>query len=556
MVSVCAPIRPSDAVAETIIVHEKTRWLNGLVKKAKHPKVRSGCLTCKQRRLKCDEGKPSCARCGKSGRICAGYEQLFARSSTQLRISYAEPDSFASEEDKLLQHFLVEATQELSGFSLSLKQFCGSLVPQMAFHPAVRFALLTIAAKTQAAALRWDKRRRRSEALECKSSALLYYNQSISNLTQKDLSEIPPAVYLVCGLLFGASELWPHIDMRPTIHVLTAFQIVLRCAATLSEEVQRSMYPFLIHMGRKTLAYADDIPPDLAPAIARFCWVHIEPAAVADTFSSTEQAWATMEDLHNFTCTLIRPDVAFDNDADTNARDYARSVEQSLLNTLQTVGEEEAIQYRAMLMHHRTSRTMLDARLGSDEGIYDIFVPDFEYILFECESLMRAGTHPPTPGKGPWRCELGTLAPLFFVATRCRVASLRHRAIKALHTSKHREKEWNSCIAFMLARLVVQTEEKHRQPSLGGNIPVEHRIQLDSVTFNRSEEQIVATYLNPTTNEYGTKTLSWKARDAIDDDFECVSLSRQRLQASGYSGILLCRPSIQCQCGGEPGNER
>ncbi|KAL4814366.1 hypothetical protein BDW67DRAFT_86487 [Aspergillus spinulosporus] len=30
----------------------------------------TGCLTCRERRVKCDDGKPSCARCTKAGRVC------------------------------------------------------------------------------------------------------------------------------------------------------------------------------------------------------------------------------------------------------------------------------------------------------------------------------------------------------------------------------------------------------------------------------------------------------------------------------------------------------
>ena len=36
-------------------------------------KVRTGCLTCKQRRVKCDEGKPVCRRCTVGKHRCAGY---------------------------------------------------------------------------------------------------------------------------------------------------------------------------------------------------------------------------------------------------------------------------------------------------------------------------------------------------------------------------------------------------------------------------------------------------------------------------------------------------
>ncbi|KAI8630329.1 hypothetical protein F5Y19DRAFT_60123 [Xylariaceae sp. FL1651] len=43
-------------------------------RRATHIKARTGCLTCKRRRVKCDEAKPSCGRCEKAGYRCAGYE--------------------------------------------------------------------------------------------------------------------------------------------------------------------------------------------------------------------------------------------------------------------------------------------------------------------------------------------------------------------------------------------------------------------------------------------------------------------------------------------------
>ncbi|KAF2796054.1 hypothetical protein K505DRAFT_348219 [Melanomma pulvis-pyrius CBS 109.77] len=37
------------------------------------PKVKTGCLTCRVRKIKCDEGKPECQKCVGTGRICDGY---------------------------------------------------------------------------------------------------------------------------------------------------------------------------------------------------------------------------------------------------------------------------------------------------------------------------------------------------------------------------------------------------------------------------------------------------------------------------------------------------
>ncbi|KAI1612627.1 hypothetical protein EDD36DRAFT_437325 [Exophiala viscosa] len=44
-----------------------------------HSKVRSGCTTCKTRRIKCDESKPKCQRCLQSNRECLDYDIPKAR---------------------------------------------------------------------------------------------------------------------------------------------------------------------------------------------------------------------------------------------------------------------------------------------------------------------------------------------------------------------------------------------------------------------------------------------------------------------------------------------
>lgn len=37
-------------------------------------RTRTGCLTCRRRRIKCDERKPECYNCERSGKVCLGYE--------------------------------------------------------------------------------------------------------------------------------------------------------------------------------------------------------------------------------------------------------------------------------------------------------------------------------------------------------------------------------------------------------------------------------------------------------------------------------------------------
>ncbi|TVY26812.1 putative transcriptional regulatory protein, partial [Lachnellula hyalina] len=53
---------------------QKCKTPNTSRKRASTPRSKTGCITCKIRRLKCGEEKPSCLRCVKSGWQCDGYE--------------------------------------------------------------------------------------------------------------------------------------------------------------------------------------------------------------------------------------------------------------------------------------------------------------------------------------------------------------------------------------------------------------------------------------------------------------------------------------------------
>ncbi|CAK7896721.1 hypothetical protein CAAN1_17S01552 [[Candida] anglica] len=70
---------------------------NALVNKRRIIKrrTRTGCLTCRKRRIKCDERKPHCFNCERSKKVCLGYENLSKKKSTQS----SSPHS-ASDEDE------------------------------------------------------------------------------------------------------------------------------------------------------------------------------------------------------------------------------------------------------------------------------------------------------------------------------------------------------------------------------------------------------------------------------------------------------------------------
>ncbi|TGO68808.1 hypothetical protein BELL_0806g00010 [Botrytis elliptica] len=94
--------------------------------RASKPKVKSGCITCKARRVKCDETKPQCLRCQKFGRTCDGYaHEIRSRGNMtpiQPRIPmadiYTPSISLAAteQEGRYFQYFCDRTAYQLPGF--------------------------------------------------------------------------------------------------------------------------------------------------------------------------------------------------------------------------------------------------------------------------------------------------------------------------------------------------------------------------------------------------------------------------------------------------------
>ncbi|TID15995.1 putative c6 finger domain-containing protein [Venturia nashicola] len=67
----------NSATAKAKILSDKPSVSNGNngVEKKKQSKSRNGCVTCKAKRLKCDEQKPSCQQCARRNVDCGGYRK-------------------------------------------------------------------------------------------------------------------------------------------------------------------------------------------------------------------------------------------------------------------------------------------------------------------------------------------------------------------------------------------------------------------------------------------------------------------------------------------------
>ncbi|KAH8759838.1 hypothetical protein F5883DRAFT_500988 [Diaporthe sp. PMI_573] len=122
----------------------------GRRKRAYGPKTRTGCLTCKARRVKCDETRPNCLRCTTTRRVCNGYAHVPCVDPSDLcRVPLAftiDPSADVNPcvlSRRSFAFFIQKTSPQLAGLFGSA--FWERLVLQTAhYEPAIRHAITAI----------------------------------------------------------------------------------------------------------------------------------------------------------------------------------------------------------------------------------------------------------------------------------------------------------------------------------------------------------------------------------------------------------------------------
>ncbi|KAF9877869.1 C6 zinc finger protein [Colletotrichum karsti] len=172
--------------------------------RASKPKVRTGCITCRRRRKKCDEGKPACATCLKYTGFCEGYQsaggsKVQARPPQQRVIHpkiagkpkkgdiLVEPNYsslvFTNQLEKGSFDYWMAFTKTTTLFHSDLLT---SIIPQISWKdPAIKHAALAIGA----AALGSKTRQQRLLGKgKFQSDALRHYGKSLNLLYSSPMS--------------------------------------------------------------------------------------------------------------------------------------------------------------------------------------------------------------------------------------------------------------------------------------------------------------------------------------------------------------------------------
>ena len=174
-------------------------------RKGRH-KVRTGCYTCKVRKVKCDETKPLCRRCLDTGRKCDGYPSAFVanegrKTLTKLHVAALMAPTIikwkSNYEQYAFKHWC-ELTAPALGGQLG-HPFFAYIIPQYCYREdSVRAAILAVSASHEQFATpksRIDHNRQQQLA----KFTLEQYNDSINLLSHHMSHERHELVILVCS---------------------------------------------------------------------------------------------------------------------------------------------------------------------------------------------------------------------------------------------------------------------------------------------------------------------------------------------------------------------
>lgn len=184
-------------------------------------------IACRARHVKCDEEKPSCQRCTKSGRVCGGYQGPF-RPSRQLRTICPRPllgsVNYDSVESMALDFFKRATIHQLpcaSSFEMPWERIVLDLVHQ---QPSIAAAASACASLHRAVGDLKDHEQQQL-ALQQHSKSMGLVSKYISGLHPKS-TDADIVVVLVACLLFFTYEAFSGQDERASLHLRTGLRVI------------------------------------------------------------------------------------------------------------------------------------------------------------------------------------------------------------------------------------------------------------------------------------------------------------------------------------------
>lgn len=444
------------------------------------------------RHVKCDEEKPDCAQCRKTGRKCDVYKSPLKKRENSVVARLApkiSPSGHVAllpgtrEEQKYVHLFCTQTTRAMSGVFQS--ELWDRLIPQISHSvPVVRHAAAAVSAAHERFLCR--------DVLSMKANeefALEQYNKAIKHLIERLSSPNQTMdLMLVTCYLFMCLEMLNGNHAQALDHLQSGMRILHRqgpasknsaivtdLGSELSDLSLRLNIQLSLH-GRQMMVFDLESPePDLHLA---------KEIVITDIF----EARHTLDRLMNTGLVFVREASLRKAVARDSYLPRQQQLRKEFLAWKNAFGRLPTTNWRHMRsidpraplllwIQYRVSQIWVETCLSMDEMIYDEYKETFETIVSDAEKLVALNSEASPEDDdltARFTLEAGIIPMLYWSSIKCRQPLVRRRAMDVISRSPQQEGLWKKKRFLKVAQLVIDLEEKDMM-----SLPVEERIPTD-----------------------------------------------------------------------------
>lgn len=495
-------------------------------KRRSNPKVKTGCLTCKVRRVKCGEEKPACFRCLKLGVDCDGYASPESRlkkhrllpSNRDLLpksiLAAPIPTAFVrspfenAEEYRYFDLFCARTALEIFPESDSgttrrmMLQSCHT-------NPAIRHALIAIGALDKTSETARDFRKLSVDASDGMPSssehhhtALKQYTKAVS-LMRASVERMDLRTTLLNCLLILCFEAWNGNLNLAVQQVQTGIRLILDWKSNSEKPQSESNYSsvgpnfveddlvqIFCRLAIQVCFFASDRSLDCR-AIIRAEGTEFT-ATMPTAFTTLKQATlyhqgilrrgmnfaSSQRRYEKFKPSDITAELYEEWQGHVNAFDRWLAAYAALPSTVREEGHPDhhtvVRKAKTLELTMKAAYISLSCCLTLDQMAYDDFNYMYEEVIDLCQYVLNDTQLPSTSRTTAFCFDSRLILPLYFVGLQCRERTLRRRAIKVLLDWPKREGVWDTAFAAKVGQWAMHVEEKHLE---GDFVPAWARIQ-------------------------------------------------------------------------------
>ncbi|KAJ3527244.1 hypothetical protein NM208_g10792 [Fusarium decemcellulare] len=419
-----------------------------------------GCFTCKKRRIKCDEAKPSCQRCLSYNLSCDGYPRgappgsLFERTpSSHLSQNPSHPRSrYAHLACIVFSQGPRRAKSEIE------VAFWNRIVPQLIHStPAVRAAAAAFGASYEEHMLRPSRACLGLRTAQQYSRALQLVQLEVSSVRHNSL----PCI--VACLLMAFAEVIQQRSDRAYLHLQGASALMAardeEARASIDDEGISALFEKLnLHSATYLMTRSPDLPclysapysASLSPDQSLYKMLH-------GCYRFISTAWQ-----YKYVNPLLIPSYLFIEQARHlgNLRHWLSCHQLDPSRPIADSQNEQLLVLRAQCL---AGMIYSANALASHETCYDGYELEFQQIIESGQALLEIqqadNSLSSSGGLSYFTPEMGIIQPLFLTALKYRHSFWRRKALDLLLKSG-REGPWCGAIEARILQVVIEAEER------------------------------------------------------------------------------------------------